>query len=565
VFLRSQESYPLFRKAPKMKRYSDFYFFLCLLFGIVTLGISPAASEQPAPINADILLVGGTILDGTGSPGKIGNVAIQGDKIVAVGQFETGAVGRTLACSGLIVAPGFIDLHNHSDSSITVENPQTGESQESRSILADATRPAACYLTQGCTTIVTGNCGGGAIDVDEYYTALDTTSPGVNVAHLIPQGALRGKVIGQTRRAPTVDELERMRKLTSQAMEAGAWGMSTGLQYVPGSFADVTELGAIAQVVGEWSGFYSSHIRDEGDRLIESIEEAIEVGRLGNLPVHISHLKASKRHNWGKVRAAAALIEKVRAEGRRITADQYPYDASSTTITAMLLPDEEREGGLKAVIERFNDQEQLPRLRAIVEQSLEARGRIMVASCPKHPAWIGRMIREVATDEQRDPVDVAIDIIRSGDEQGVSFSLDDRDVRYVMTLPWAAVASDGSTKIDNGTRPHPRSYGTFPRRIGRFAIKEGVVPVEKAVRSASGLPADILGLNDRGYLHPGYFADITVFDPKTFRDHATFQSPFEFSTGVRWVLVNGQFAINDGELAVVDAGRPLRKPHTTAN
>jgi N-acyl-D-aspartate/D-glutamate deacylase len=187
----------------------------------------------------------------------------------------------------------------------------------------------------------------------------------------------------------------------------------------------------------------------------------------------------------------------------------------------------------------------------------------MIASIPKHPTWVGRLIREVAADEERAPVDVALDIFRSGREQGVSFSMDQRDVRYVMTLPWAATASDGSTKIDDGTRPHPRSYGTFPRRIGRFAIEEGVVPVEMAVRSASGLPADVLGLGDRGYLRPGYFADIAVFDPQTFRDHATFQSPFEVATGVRWLFVNGQPAIDDGDLAVTDAGRPLRKAHQT--
>ena len=537
----------------------DFRFCLCLLTAVLSQGVRPAWCESPGTIEADILLVGGTIIDGSGNPGSIGNVAIRGDRIVAVGQFETGRVGRSVECTGLIVAPGFIDLHNHSDSSITVENPKTGKSEKSRSILAEATRPAACYLTQGCTTIVTGNCGGGAVDVEKYYAALDATRPGVNVAHLIPHGALRGIVIGQTRRGPSAEELERMCYLAGRAMQAGAWGMSTGLQYVPGSFADVEELGTIARVVGEWNGIYASHIRDEGDRLIEAIEEAIEIGRRGHVPVHISHLKASKRRNWGKVRAAAALVEKVRGEGRRVTADQYPYDASSTTITAMLLPDEEREGGQEAVVARLNDTEQLSRLKTIVAKSLETRGRIMVASCPKHPTWVGRSIREVASDEQRPPVDVALDIIRSGNEQGVSFSMDDRDVRFVMTLPWAAVASDGSTKIDNGTRPHPRSYGTFPRRIGRFAIEEGVVPVEKAVRSASGLPADILGFSDRGYLRAGYVADIVVFDPQTFRDQATFQSPFRFSTGVRWVLVNGQLAIDDSELAVADAGRPLRK------
>ncbi|MCG8434105.1 MAG: amidohydrolase family protein, partial [Gammaproteobacteria bacterium] len=360
-------------------------------------------------------------------------------------------------------------MHNHSDASLTIENPETGEKQETRSILADATSPCMCYLTQGCTTIVTGNCGGGAVEVGKYYANLDANNPGLNVAHLLPHGALRAKVIGQSRRGPTDEELERMRELATAAMQDGAWGMSTGLQYVPGAFADVEELAAIAQAVGERGGFYASHIRDEGDQLLEAIQEAIEISQKGNLPVHVSHLKASKRRNWGKARAAAALIEKMRSEGHQVTADQYPYNASSTSITAMLLPDEEREGGTEAVIERLNDPEQLPRLKMIVAESLEARGPIMVASCPKHPDWVGRMIREVAAAEERAPVEVALDILRSGSEQGVSFSMDDRDVRYIMTMPWAATASDGSTKIDTGNRPHPRSYGTFPRRIGRYA------------------------------------------------------------------------------------------------
>lgn len=525
----------------------------------------PASGESVEPIDADIVLTSGTIIDGSGATGRVGDVAIRGDRIVAVGQFGSGQVGRTVNCEGLIVAPGFIDLHNHSDMSITIDEDQAGRSQRTRPILADQTRAAACYLTQGCTTIVTGNCGGGAVDVEAYYRDVESHQPGVNVAHLIPHGALRRKMIGESRRAPTEQELNWMRDLAREAMQAGAWGMSTGLQYVPGSFADIDELAAIAQVVGQQDGIYASHIRDEGDQLLESIEEAIEIGRRGRLPVHVSHFKASKRRNWGKVRAAAALIEAARADGHHVTADQYPYDASSTSITAMLLPDEEREGGTAAVFQRLNDPQQLPRLRTIVDESLEARGPIMVARCPKHPSWVGRMIREIATAEQREPVDVALDILRSGQEQGVSFSMDDHDVRFVMALPWAATASDGSAKIDDGSRPHPRSFGTFPRRIGRYAIGEGVVPVETAIRSASGLPADILGLRDRGYLRPGMIADVVVFDPETFRDHATFQSPFESSTGARWVLVNGKLAIDHGKLSATNAGRALRKPHGDGN
>ena len=512
-----------------------------------------------AALEADVLLAGGTVIDGSGEAGRVRDIAIRGDRIIAVGKFDSDRALRTIDCTGLIVSPGFIDLHNHSDFERSIKDPQTGETKKQPKLLEDQLRPSSCYLTQGCTTIVTGNCGGGAINVDDYYDRLDVSRPGVNVAHLLPSGALRSKVIGMSRRAPTPEELDTMRSLAGEAMRAGAWGMSTGLQYVPGSFAETDELVAIAEVVGRAGGIYASHMRDEGDHLLEAVEETIEIGRRGNLPVHISHFKASKQRNWGKVRAAAKVIEDARAAGRRVTADQYPYIASSTTITAMLLPDDQREGGKQAVLARLNDPAQLERLRPVVQESLDARGKIMIASCPRHPEWTGKTIREVAALQRRAPVEVALDVIRSGDEQGVNFSMDERDVRFIMTLPWAATASDGSTKIDDGSKPHPRSFGTFPRRIGRYAIENGVVGVERAIRSATGLPADIIGFRDRGYLRVGFVADIVVFDPQTFRDHATFQSPFEFSTGVRWLIVNGQVSIDDGQLIATDAGRPLRK------
>jgi len=531
----------------------------CILSAVLFLPLSSFA-EQSSPLDADVLLAGGTIIDGTGSPGSAGDVAIVGDRIVAVGRFDLGKVGRTIDCRGMIVAAGFIDLHNHSDATVGQDSESSDiNKRNSRQILADKTREAACYLTQGCTTLVTGNCGGGAVDVAAYYAALDARPAGVNVAHLIPHGSLRGEVIGPTRRPPTAEELVKMQQLARAGMQAGAWGMSTGLQYVPGSFADLDELAAVAQVVGSEGGIYASHIRDEGDALLEAIDEALEIGRRARLPIHVSHLKASKQRNWGKVKAAAAMINKARDEGRRVTADQYPYDASSTSISAMLLPDEEREGGKNAVVARLDHPEQGPRLRALVAESLAARGPILIARCPEHPTWIGKRISEVAQAENRSEVDVALDILRSSDDQGVSFSMHEEDVRYVMTLPWVATASDGGVKIEDGTNPHPRSFGTFPRRIGRYAIEEGVVPVEQAVRSATGLPAEILGLTDRGLLKPGTYADVVVFDPNTLRDHATFQSPFKPSTGVRFVLVNGRFAIDDGQLANTAAGRPLRK------
>jgi N-acyl-D-aspartate/D-glutamate deacylase len=242
-----------------------------------------------------------------------------------------------------------------------------------------------------------------------------------------------------------------------------------------------------------------------------------------------------------------------------VTADQYPYNASSTSIMAMLLPDAEREGGEQATARRLQDPDEVARLRPIVAEALSSRGQLMIASCKSKPEWIGKMIGEVAKAEGREPVEIGLELLRDGRAQGVNFGMDEVDVRYVMTLPWVATASDGSSKIDDGKRPHPRSYGTFARKIGRYGIKEKVIPLPTAVRSATGLPADILGMSDRGYLRKGMAADVAVIDPNRYLDQATYEEPFEPSTGVQWLLVNGQVAIADGKLQQALAGRPLRR------
>jgi N-acyl-D-aspartate/D-glutamate deacylase len=335
--------------------------------------------------------------------------------------------------------------------------------------------------------------------------------------------------------------------------------MSTGLQYVPGSYADTDELVAVASIVWKHGGIYASHIRDESDELLESINEVLEIARRANLHCHVSHLKSSKPRNWGKIRAATNLIDAARRDGLRITADQYPYTASSTSIMAMLLPDEEREGGEAQTAERLDDPDELARIRPIVAEALAARGQLMIASFSKKPNWVGRLISDIAKMENREPVEIGLELLSDSKAQGVNFGMDEADVRFAMTLPWVATASDGSAKVDDGTRPHPRSYGTFPRKIGRYAIQENVLPLPAAIRSATGLAADILGMNDRGYLRPDLIADVVVFDPKQLQDQATYEKPFETSTGVRWLIVNGQLAISDGALRPALAGRPLRR------
>jgi N-acyl-D-aspartate/D-glutamate deacylase len=515
-----------------------------LLVGLVLIAPSLDRLRAQEQSDVDIWLKGGTIVDGASGEPYEGSVAVRDGMIVAVGaDIEVGTARQTIDCSGLVICPGFIDLHNHSDNTI----------------LTPETRDARCYLTQGCTTLVTGNCGGGQRDTGKFYDELAATGIGINIAHLVPHGAIRDQVMGKVRRAPTENELQKMKELVAAGMREGAWGMSTGLLYVPSAFADTDELVALSQTVAEHGGIYASHIRNEDDELFEAVEEVIEIARRAGLPCHISHIKASDPANWGKLWVVARMIEEARSNGLKITADQYPYNASSTSMMAMLLSDKEREGGEAATAERLKNPDEAARLRTLVAEEIEDIGPLMIANFPAKPQWLGKTLHEVAKLEKCEPVDVAFELFRDPKAQGINFGMGEEDVRFAMTLQWVATASDGSSKINDGTRPHPRSYGTFPRKIGRYAIRENVLSMAAAVRSASGLPADILGMTDRGYVRENLIADLVVFDPRQLEDKATYEKPFETSVGIRWVLVNGQFAIADGVPQDLLAGRPLRR------
>ncbi len=502
----------------------------------------PADAQSPAPVDADVLLRGGQILDGTGSPARPGDVAIVGDKIVAVGEIIPGRVGETIDCTGLIVAPGFIDLHNHSD----------------ESIVADETRTAENYLRQGCTTIVTGNCGGGAVDVAKYLADIDAHGAGTNIAHLIPHGSTRALVLERRQVDPTPEELAKMQELVDRGMREGAWGMATGLIYIPGAYAKIDELAAMTEIVGRHGGIYASHIRSEDSALLDAVSEAIEIGRRANTPVHISHFKASGKPYWGMVRAAAKLVEDAQAAGQRVTADQYPYTASSTSLEAMLLPDWAREGGREATMARLADPVQLEKIRPALQTALDERPHVRIVSYKPKPEYTGKAIHEIAAVENRPQIEVAIELLRDGSPAAINFGMTEEDVRFVMQRPWVATASDGSVKAPSGDAVHPRSFGTFPRKIGFYSVRENVLPLEQAVRSATGLPAEILGLTDRGTLQPGKFADVAIFDPQKILDGATFEKPFESPQGIPWVIVNGKVAVKNGEPTRSLSGRALR-------
>jgi N-acyl-D-aspartate/D-glutamate deacylase len=491
----------------------------------------------------DLLLKGGSVQVGDGSPMQIADVAIKNGRILAVGTDLDVVANLTLSCKDLIVCPGFIDLHTHSDDEIIERD----------------TRSNINYLMQGCTTIITGNCGSGHVDVADYLDKVDKAGAGTHVGHLLPHGSLRSKVMGKEDRPPTSDELAQMQVLAEKAMQDGAFGMSTGLIYVPGTFAKTDELTSVAKSIAKYQGIYVSHIRSEGLGLLESVKEAIQIGIDAGLPTHVSHFKASGTKAWGTLHVASAMIEKARSEGRKVTADQYPYVASSTSLEASLLPDWARAGGRSALKKRLDDPNVAAKIRSDIVKSLKSIHRIQLATYSARRDWVGKSLDEIAKAESMEVADVVLEIERTGGASVVNFGMNEEDVRMAMQLPWVATASDGSAKTPSANLPHPRSYGTFPRKIGEYALSEQTLPLELAIRSATSLPAEIIGLTDRGLLKSNMIADITIFDPKTFRDRATYEQPFLSPVGLKHVLVQGELAVYEGLPTGALAGRAIRK------
>lgn len=514
--------------------------------GLAPALLSVLIAAADAPIEADVVIRGATLYDGSGNPGVNGDLALKGERIVGIGKFAVAGQPRIIDGKGLIVAPGFIDLHTHSDDALT--RPKTGAN--------------LCYLFQGVTTVVTGNCGSGPVDTAAYFQKLEKNTIGSNVIHQVPHNNVRQQVMRNANRPPTDEELKKMEALVDQAMRDGAWGLSTGLIYTPGSYAKTDELIALAKVAAKHGGFYASHIRDEGTGVFAATDEAIRIGREAKLPVHISHIKISNRNLWGKASDTIALVEKARRDGQIVTADQYPYVASSTSLSAMVVPTQYRDGTHAEYLKRFDDPELGPKIRKAIASAVELRNNgeaLRIARYTPKKEWQGKSLAAISKMENKPALDIIIEIEKNGGAGVVNFGMHEDDVRLFMKQAFVATASDGSSQdINADTVPHPRSYGCFPRKIGYYALVEKAITLEHAIRSASSLPADILKLPERGYLKAGYFADIVVFDPQTYRDTATFDKPHQYATGVKYLFVNGKLAIDDGKYTEVRAGKVLR-------
>src|SRR5216683_1284969 len=512
---------------------------------ILTLTLVILISGKDDSIQADFVIRGATLHDGSGQPGRKGDLAIHGDRIVGVGNFQVAGKPREINGAGLVVCPGFIDLHTHSDVPLTIA----------------ATKANLCYLMQGVTTVVTGNCGAGPVDVADYFKKMETGGVGSNVIHQVPHNDVRKAIMGNVNRAPTAEEMKKLEDLVDKAMTEGAWGLSTGLYYTPGSYATTEEIIALAKVAARRGGFYASHMRDEGTGLLASVTETLTIGKEANIPVHISHLKSFGPKNWGRAADALALINQARANGQAVSADQYPYWASSTSLAAEVIIPKYREGSAQDFQSRLSDPVQGPKIRESIQDklvSLDAGPNVHIATYKPNPAWQGKTLDAVAREKKSDLLDAVLDIELHGGAQVVNFSMSPEDVSLIMKQPFVATASDGSSQVPADTVPHPRSYGCFARKIGRYAIEDKIITLEHAIRSASGLPADILKLHERGYLKAGYFADVVVFDAKSFRDQATFEKPHQYATGVRYLFVNGKLAMDDGKYQNILAGKVLR-------
>lgn len=504
--------------------------FLFFIFLVITINVS-------AQNRADILIRNGKIIDGTGNSWFYGDVAVKDSTIIAIGNLKNWNAEKIIDATGLIIAPGFIDVHTHIEDD-EIKNPRANN-----------------FIMDGVTTVITGNCGSSHVDVKQYLSFIDSLHISVNVATLIGHNDVREAAMGTANRAPTNDELNKMKSLVEKAMQDGAVGFSTGLIYTPGTYAKTDEIIALAKIAASYNGVYTTHMRNESDSVDYAIEESLNIAKAANIPLEISHFKVGGQQNWGRSKQTLAMVKHAREEGLDVTIDQYPYTASSTSLST-LLPDWILADGDSTVKKRLQQQDVVKEatdymLKKLAARKLKHFSYAVVAFYKADTTLNGKSIEDINLLWKRkhnaaDETKTIIDMVKSGGASMVFHGMSEADVKYIMAYPFNMPASDaGIRKFAEGS-PHPRGYGTNARVLGKYVRDEKVMSLEEAIRRMTSLPAQKFHFKDRGLLREGFAADIVVFDANTVNDLSTFQKPHQYSTGFKYILVNGKLTLDNG-------------------
>jgi N-acyl-D-amino-acid deacylase len=526
-----------------------------LALGMAVIVVALSAQDP----SYDLVIKNARVVDGTGSPWYRAEIGIRGDEIATIAARIGADARRTIDAGGNVVAPGFIDLHVHA----------FGGAGQPPPLLPIIEVPTADnYIRQGVTTLIGGPDGFSPASIKATLELAAKTGIVPNLGTFVGHGSIRSAVFGSVNRAPTADELERMRTLVREAMRDGAFGLSTGLFYVPAVFSTTDELVELAKVAGEMGGIHISHIRDEESGVEASVRETIAIGERGGLPTQVTHHKTIGKRFWGRTVDTLRLVDDARSRGVDVTVDAYPYPASATSISAALMPTWAQEGTRDDIVKRLRDPVTRRKiLVATIQIILDGRGggdprNIMVSRCDWNAALAGKRLDDVAVERGRsrsveDAADTALWLVENGDCGGIYFAISEDDIQRVLRHPASMVASDGQVVLFGRATPHPRSYGTFARVLGRYVRELNTLSLEDAIRKMSSYPAQRIGLMDRGVLRERMKADIVIFDAATIRDAATFEQPHQYAQGVSAVVVNGQIAFENGTITPARPGRIL--------
>jgi N-acyl-D-amino-acid deacylase len=514
---------------------------------IVAGGLRVAGHESPLAA-FQIAIINARIVDGTGNPWFRADVGIKDGRIVRIGKIFPGEAEKIIDARGQILAPGFIDVHTHVES---IYNQPEAEN----------------FVRMGVTSLVTGNCGSSAVNVGEFLDRLKQTPLAVNLATLIAHGSVRRSIIGLDDRAPSTEELQKMEALVEKGMSDGAVGLSTGLIYVPGTYAKTDEIVALARVAARHGGLYATHMRSEGDKVADAIRESIEIGEQAGLPVEISHFKISYKKLWGQTPMTIGLVREARARGLMVTVDQYAYTASSTSLDSRL-PSWLRAGGLEEAKKRLADPATRQKVFDDMKDTLKRSGFkdysfAMVASYDSNKSFNGKSIAEITKQvrgkaDLKNQIDQILAMYEAGGASMIYHSMNEDDVRRIMSEPFTMIASDSGVRRADESVPHPRGYGNNVRVLGKYVRELHLISLEDAIRKMTSLPAQTFGFRDRGLVREGFAADLVVFDEKTVGDKATFENPHQYPTGISFVLVNGQPILANGEMTTARSGTALR-------